>query len=415
LDIYAVLWKEMKDLLRDRRTLGAVVILPLLSLPLLGAVTLAIYKTQPISFAIVDGDNSTISEEVGRLLSQYIKMTAESSGQKASISQFSSLEEALRSKGLDYVVFIPLGFGENLSSIDKVAYLEGYKRADTARAGTAESIFYSAVNYLSSSFSQQRIEVLLKYANVTASPSDLLQPVRIMESSYVSGGAPAPPNAEEISYTARMLAFALFFVTTPAVSYMVDSIMGEKERKTIESLLSLPISRKSLLGGKILASSIVGMIAGIADVIGVIVYFYLIAAAYGGGGFLLNFGIVAVHSIDVAATAFATCALVSPLIISAKSSRGANATAATITGLAMIIFFLALLTDVSRLPAYAYYPLLLIPYMNSVLVLMSYVQGSLTSLLFHFFLLIGETTLLYAVAFKVFRTELLLMPPTAEE
>ncbi|PNV81432.1 MAG: hypothetical protein C0179_02780, partial [Fervidicoccus sp.] len=133
MDIYAVLWKEMKDLLRDRRTLGAVVILPLLSLPLLGAVTLAIYKTQPISFAIVDGDNSTISEEVGRLLSQYIEMTAESSGQKASISQFPSLEEALRSKGLDYVVFIPLGFGENLSSIDKVAYLEGYKRADTAR------------------------------------------------------------------------------------------------------------------------------------------------------------------------------------------------------------------------------------------------------------------------------------------
>lgn len=415
MSIYAILWKEMKDLLRDRRTLGAVVILPLLSLPLLGAVTLAVYRTQPVSFAIVNEDSSQISNQTSNMLSQYIEFVAESSGQKASVSFFSSLQEALRNPNLDYVIYIPPGFGENLSSIERVAYIEGYKRADTVRAETAQSIFYSAVGYLSSDFSQQRVSALLERANISASPSEVLQPVRVLQSSYVSGGGPAPPNAEELSYTARMLAFALFFVTTPALSYMVDSIMGEKERKTIEALLSLPISRKSLLGGKILASSIIGMIAGIADVAGVIVYFYLISIAYGGGGLFINPGLVAVHSIDVAATAFATCAMVSPLIISARSSRGANATAATVTGLAMIIFFLALLADVSRLSAYIYYPLLLIPYMNSVLILLSYVQGSLTSLLFHFSLLLGETALLYAIAFRVFRPELLLMPPSAEE
>jgi len=414
-ETYAVLWKELKDLLRDRRTLIAVVVLPLISLPLLGAITLAIYRTQPIAFGVVNQDNSTISKEAEQMLLQYIEMSAESSGQKASFYSFSSLQEALRSQKLDYVILIPEGFGLNLSNISRAAFLEGYKRADTARADAAESIFSSAVSYLSSFFSQKRVEALLKYSNISASSSDILQPVRILQSSYMTGGAPAPPTAEELTYTARMLAFALFFVTTPAVSYMVDSIMGEKERKTLESLLSLPIKRRSLLGGKILASSVVGMMAGLADIIGVIVYFYLLSEAYGGGSFFMDAGLVIVHSLDVAATAFATCAIVSPFVVSARSSRGANATSAAVTGIAMVIFFLALLADVSRLPSYAYLPLLVIPYMNSVLVLMSYVQGSLSSLIFHASLLLGETALFYMIAFRLFKPELLLMPPSFEE
>ncbi|MEM3285520.1 MAG: ABC transporter permease subunit [Fervidicoccaceae archaeon] len=415
MDVYAVLWKELKDLSRDRRTLIAVVILPLLSLPLLGAVTLAVYRTQPIAFALVNGDGSSISSEIEDQLKQLILISAQASGQRAEIYEEGSLESALKNPLLDYVVYIPPGFGKNASSVDYVAYLEGFKRADTARADTAQSIFFSAVSYLSSSIAQQRIEVLLKEANLTAAPEVIMQPVRVKQSSYVSGGGQAPPNAEELNYTARMLAFALFFVTTPALSYMVDSIMGEKERKTIESLLSLPVSRKSLLGGKIMASSIIGILAGAADVAGVVLYFYLISLAFGGGGVFLDLGLIAVHSLDVAITAFATCAMVSPLIISSRSSRGANATTAAVTGLAIIIFFLALLADVSRLPSYAYYPLLLIPYMNSVMVLLVYVQGSMLSLALHLLLLLGETALLYALAFRMFKPESLLMPPIGEE
>lgn len=401
--------------MRDKRTLAAVVVLPLLSLPMLGLVTLAVYKTQPLSFAIVDGDNSNLSKTVLSTLSQYISLAAQSSGQKASISIEGSLSIALKSFGLDYVIYIPPGFGKNYSSLERVAYLEGYKRADSARADAAQSVFYNAVNYLSSFLSTQRTELLLHYANISAPVEAILNPVEVVQSFYVSGGSPAPPNAEELSYTARMLAFALFFVTTPALTYMVDSIMGEKERKTIESLLSLPISKKSLLGGKIIASSAIGIIAGAADVLGVIIYFYLISVAYGSGTVFLSPGLIAVHSFDVALTAFATCAIVSPLIISARSSRGANTTAASVTGLAMVIFFFALFADISRLPPYIYYPLLLVPYTNGIMVLINYVQGSYSLFVLHLSLLLVESVALYIVAFKLFKEESLLLPFSEEK
>ncbi len=413
--IKTVLWKELKDLGRDRKTLFAIILLPLISLPLLGTVTLVLTRKQPVGFAIVNSDSE---EQLSNLfvtqLRAWIEAYAKAYGQSYKILVLKNTTSAYNMIDIDYIIIIPRGFSKNLTNITAPAQIIGEKRVDSARASMAELIARQSIEGLNKDYSRRRVNILLNEAGLKADAEVILKPIRLLTKTYRRGGAPAPPMLEARIYTVRLLAFALFFVVSPSVSYVVDSIMGEKERKTIEALLATPVKRSSLLGGKLVASSIIGFLAGLADVIGVIIYFMLLGWAYGGSaGISLDYGLVAVHSMDIALTVFATSAMVTPLIVRAGSARTANVSSSAVVGAALILFFSVLFTDVERLPKIILYPLYVVPYTHSILVLTTYVEGEYILFFTHILSLLGLTGLLYLIAFKTFNTEKILMPPTA--
>jgi ABC-2 type transport system permease protein len=410
--IKIVLWKELRDLGRDRRTLFAIILLPLVSLPLLGAVTLVMTRKQPIGFAFVNEDKTGFSNTFLTQLRVWIEAYSKAYGQSYRIILLNNMTEAMKRIDIDYVIIIPKGFSDNLTRIDRIAWLMGEKRVDSARADMAEAIFRSSIDGLSRDYARNRVSNLLEKLGLNISPEVVLKPLRIQIREYKTGGAPAPPGYQARFYTVRILAFALFFVVSPSVSYVVDSIMGEKERKTIEALLATPVKRSSLLGGKLVASSLIGVLAGIADVAGVLIYFALMGWAYGSSQISLDYRIVLVHSLDIALTVFATSAMVTPLIIRAGSVRAANITSSAVVGAALILFFSVLFIDVNRLPSYILYPLYIVPYTHSILILTRFVEGNMILMLAHIGSLLALIAVLYYVSFKTFNTEKLLLPPT---
>ncbi len=412
----AVLWKELKDLGRDRKTLFAIVLLPLISLPLLGAVTLVLTREQPIGFAIVNNDDGMASEIFVNKLESWITAYSKAYGQAYTIERFDNATLALQSRDIDYVIIIPPGFSHNITSVNETAVIITSKRIDSARADMAETIVRSSISGLTREYARDRISILIKESGIHTQPDVILEPVRIQMETHKTGGAAAPPELQAKVYTVRILAFALFFVISPSVSYIVDSIMGEKERKTLEALLATPVKRRNLLGGKLAASSIIGILAGMADVVGVIIYFIILEKTYGGGiGLILDYKLVMVHSIDIALTVFATSALITPFIIRAGSVRTANITSSAIIGIALLIFFSVLFADIERLPKTILYPLYLVPYTHSVLILNNFVEGDISGMLTHIAVLLGLTIILYVVSFKTFNTEKLLMPPSMQK
>ncbi|MFW9779096.1 MAG: ABC transporter permease subunit [Candidatus Heimdallarchaeota archaeon] len=67
-----------------------------------------------------------------------------------------------------------------------------------------------------------------------------------------------------------MIALLVTFFT--AVPYISSAIAGEKEKKTLESLLSLPLSRQKILSAKIVAGSLLGIISVIVNLTCFIIY-----------------------------------------------------------------------------------------------------------------------------------------------
>ena len=70
-----------------------------------------------------------------------------------------------------------------------------------------------------------------------------------------------------------MIAIILTFLT--AIPYVSSSIAGEREKKTMESLLSLPIARRHILFAKFAAGSVLGSISVLVNFVGMLAYIYV--------------------------------------------------------------------------------------------------------------------------------------------
>jgi len=92
-----------------------------------------------------------------------------------------------------------------------------------------------------------------------------------------------PAQLSEAMSSQTMMIPLIVMVIIMMVGSMVISSMGsEKENKTLETLLTLPIKRTTIVSGKILAASVVGLVYGIAYMIGLSVYLNSITSISGG-------------------------------------------------------------------------------------------------------------------------------------
>ena len=110
------------------------------------------------------------------------------------------------------------------------------------------------------------------------------------------GAAVSPENASiravpvrsEVEYTTLLTlslmlpVFLMVFSASTTMSSVIDMSAGEKERGTLETLLSSSVSRPSLLLGKILAAAIVGITAGAALLAGLAVSSAVVPEMTGG-------------------------------------------------------------------------------------------------------------------------------------
>ena len=97
----AIVWKELLDLGRDKRTLFSIALLPMLLLPLLGVLTTLLQQEQPVGIGIViEDDSSYISYFVNRL-EKWLEAYSSAYKQPMIIKQFVNRNEALASAGID--------------------------------------------------------------------------------------------------------------------------------------------------------------------------------------------------------------------------------------------------------------------------------------------------------------------------
>ena len=413
--IRAIIWKELRDLSRDKKTVVIIVLLPLVTLPLLGFLTFYLNKEQPANIAIVDLDKTPLSQRFVQELESWINAYSQALGQRVVTYKLDDAKAALTNTTIDYVVVIEKGFSSNLSKINEVALVITSKRVETVRAQTADTIVSLSLNSLSKNYAEKRVKQLTELANVDAPPDAILEPVRKQVQVHKGAGVAATQQDEMRFYTVRFLAFALLFVVMPTITYISDSIMGEKERRTFEALLSAPIKEKDILLGKIVASSLLGISASIADVAGVILYFYFLQKAFGTARLTLDPGLVLFHSLDVALTVIVTLTLVIPFVLKAGSVRTANIYSSAVLGIAMVIFFAALFTDFDRLPRMVSIPLMMFPYTHSVLALTGFVAQNQTMAITHITVLVLFSVFFFLASLRMFNREKILMPPSRTE
>ena len=268
-NVNLIFHRELRDQLRDRRTLFTIAILPLLMYPLLGMAFLQMAnfsKEHPSKIAIVGvgnlPDNNPLFKvnEEGQLVSVHDNKLIELSNltpdrqwqqaltfQNAKLQDGSeiietpsalSLSELLIQEKIDCLVVIPDNFDQEIDGKVKTE-VQIFVRASDDKSRMA-------ANRIQSILGKYREALVTKNLKDKAISAVEIQPFQL---STVDVSTDVSKRAAVWS---RVLPFVVFiWALTGAFYPAIDLCAGEKERGTLETLLSSPASRNEIVWGKL--------------------------------------------------------------------------------------------------------------------------------------------------------------------
>ncbi len=220
--------KEILDLLRDRRTIISMLVFPLLVMPLL-FLGLNYFLFRSINRAQDKQFNLALKQETGL---EGITLSLEQAGFKVRPSD--NPRRAVENKETELGVDVS---GETNSPAIRI-YADQSQLEVTVASGRIET----ALNQLK----EARIKNELQRAGV---------PERILTPFTVEKVNTAPPKKMSGMFIGTMLGYMLVtFMLMGAMYPAIDMTAGEKERRTMEMLLSSPAGRGEIVLGKILVA-----------------------------------------------------------------------------------------------------------------------------------------------------------------
>ncbi|WFO75072.1 ABC transporter permease [Desulfurococcaceae archaeon MEX13E-LK6-19] len=412
----ALAWKELVDLARDKKTLATSIMLPLIVFPLLGFISLALISTQEVTIAIVDLDNTSYTNPVLNItvssseLVDLLKSHLEAKGYNVLLAKNLS---AVNDTSIDVIVVIPPGYSRNASSLLYKAKVVIYKRAGIQAASRAESDILGIVYGYSNILAERKTEALIDYSRLNATVEAILYPLKPRTILISVGGKQVGIEYELRNLLARMLVIALSVVVTPATSFIIDGIIGERERKTIEMLLSTPLSVSSIIYIKLMAASMLGLLTALADALGFIAYMSFMSMAITGNPLAIpiDYGLLGLHAIVAFFTILVTVSIALPFITRTRGIRSAANIASIIAIAGTIMFFTGFMVDYTRLPQDIINPLYIIPYTHSILAIQYYVLGYKTQAILHTSILAIASITIIILSTKTLTTEKVLIAP----
>ena len=272
----AIVWREVIDALRDRRTILVAVVLPMILIPV--TLNLPLFfmspKQNPPNIAVVQLD-----PYAGTFTNLLNNMSAV---KISKISDNENFTELVLENVYDVVVVIPANF-TSLIIANKTATL---------------SVIYDSTNQRSS-FALSFIQTIqVQYANAIV--NDRLSKLHI---------DPAILNPLEIDYSSvraitssqaiagYLIPYFIGLLSLMAgASFATDTTAGEKERRTLEVFLTMPVTRMKIILGKYLGVFMLSLIGifcqAIAVTIGFNIYTSLYAELTGQASQGLNLGIL---------------------------------------------------------------------------------------------------------------------------
>ena len=319
--------KDLKARLRDRSAILIGIVVPLGLAFIFNSIFSGISgASDVISLGVVNADHGAVSQQfTGQVLpavgrSGLITIHPEATLERA---------RALAANGtLAAVIVIPAGFSARVqasqpASMQVIGNVDAPVSTEIARS-------------IAESYTADLNRVRLSIATVAAG-STPLPPARIQALAAQAAAAVAPVAVSDVSaqtkeldqksfFAAGMAVFFLFFT----VQFGVTSLLEERHDGTLARLLAAPISRASILGGKLLTSFLLGVISMTVLVVATTLLF---GAAWGNP---LGVAVLVVAAI-LAATGI--MALIATLARNAEQAANWQSVVAVILGLLGGTFF----------------------------------------------------------------------------
>mgnify|MGYP000283010214 CR=1 FL=1 len=382
--MWLVFKKEIKELLRDRKTLFFMIALPLLIFPLIFGIVGFVSKqaidkaeSQVLDYGIVGGQ---YAPDIVKELQQPDKFNLV---EIAADSDFAAL---IRSDTIDFVLEIPANY-----SSDVLENGQANLKLHFNDAGL--NLVYKRVNEIVKSqselFQQSAFATL---GLVEAKQSALIKPILLEK---VNTADDRENWGEKIG---GMLPYLLFIIClTGAMAPATDIGAGEKERGTLETLLISPIDRNKIVMGKFLTIGFAGTMTALITVLSMLIWGLVLSQGMAikfVADFMAQIAItdfLLIFLMLVPVVAIFTAVLLS-ISIYAKSFKEAQSYMGPMTILVIVPIMLAILPGVELKGGWAW-----VPITNVSLAMKELVKGTMDY--YQLFAIFGSTAVIAGALF----------------
>lgn len=378
--ISVVYRKELTEWLRDRRTLISTVLVPLLAFPILmvGVTALATVmignaEKEVPKIMILGGEDSP------QLLERLQKLD------KLEVVPYAgNWKDQISNKDIRAAVEIPKGFqaalGEGTAQTVNIYFYQGELKSSFG------------ADHLQKAVEEYRDTVVEERLAAKNLPASVLTPFAIKQENV------APPEKVGGASVGGFIGYAVILLCLTGAMYpAIDLTAGEKERGTIETILSSPISRLDLVIGKFLLVFSASLASAILSVTSMGLSFALLGHSHlmqssGEQSLNLNLGLTSVVAVFFMALPLAVLfsAVLMTIALFAKTYKEAQSYITPLTFLVVIPAVASVMPGVELTAKLA-----LIPVLNTSLVCKEIITGT-----YHWnsIILIFTSTCVYALA-----------------
>ncbi|ADQ45048.1 ABC-2 type transporter [Caldicellulosiruptor kronotskyensis 2002] len=259
--VWIVFKKELKDAFRDKKALLVNIILPMLFIPIIFVIASVATKS-----AVEVKPEKTPICIIGKENSKTITSIIEKSEFK--IVSSSNPKKDLQDGKIKAILIIPKDF-EIMISQEKQTNLQILTNETDLKSSNVGNILSNLINEFSKQVVKQRL------VQKKLDPS-IIEPIVVKKENV------APPKKQSATILAFLIPmFLALWAALGGLNIAIDITAGEKERGTLEPLLTTAATRSSIVTGKYLAVSIMSLLAGLSSLTGIILSFVLLPNALG--------------------------------------------------------------------------------------------------------------------------------------
>ncbi|MCL2359711.1 ABC transporter permease [Candidatus Bathycorpusculum sp.] len=407
----SIVVKELKELIRDPKILIGMIVLPLIMFPVLGmvlgyAAETAQSEALKSNLLVVDNDNSPWSSTFVSYLSSSMNVIIVNNTTPQQVVD----QGLLAQHDSTMFLVIPQGFGENLTQHAAGAY---------DITGTVN--MYAAFNGgggIFSGFGGSSVTVLVEGFNRIVAPDLVMSSQSSIIKGQIQEGIDASLLSSLLLSQSIVLPVAVLMMLIFAMQIAATSVAMEKEEKTLETLLTVPVDRFAILMGKVSSTIIVAGVAAVTVLIG---YNFMLDSMMTGlaGNLTAGLDLVALGLVPstfgyvlLGLSLFFTLlsALALAVVMSAFSEnvRGAQALVGYLYPLIFIPSMALIYLDINSLPIALRAVFYAIPYSQPIIASQAVITGDYLTVIFGIVYVALFTVAIMYVASRLFATEKIL-------
>ena len=364
----------------------------------------------PQKIAALDLDGSDVSRSLLqslRALSYQVEPAAEKNKEAA--------VEAVRRSTTNFLLVIPAGFGESVSRfeakpVETFTFMRSFSLSATRNSAVFRAVLSALNNYMSDEYLKQKLAGI--------APQNLKNPIKSKDFIIIKDRMAEGSASEIVGFVFTQSIFIpviLMMIIIYSAQMVISAIAMEKQNKTLETLLTVPIRRTSIVTAKMLAAGLVGLLSAAIYMVGFQFYFRGFTGDMRASsdvsqiiqklGLAMDAKALVILGVSLFFAILCALAMATILGVLAEDFRSAQSLVMPMVFLVMIPYLISFFTDFRTLSLPIKIFVLAIPFSHPFLATQNIMLENYQSVFFGILYMLALFIVLVIVAARIFSTD----------